>query len=50
MLQSLKINYEIYSEDGTYGKKGLVTDLSYERIDDFKKYEGARAVWSRCIK
>ena len=24
---------------GRYGKKGLVTDLLYERIDDFKKYE-----------
>src|SRR5680860_82445 len=38
-LQSLKINYEIYSEDGTHGKKGLVTDLLYERMDDFKNYE-----------
>jgi dihydroorotate dehydrogenase electron transfer subunit len=39
MLQSLKISYEIYSEDGMYGKKGLITDLLYERIDDFKKHE-----------
>jgi dihydroorotate dehydrogenase electron transfer subunit len=39
MLQSLKINYEIYSEDGMHGKKGLVTDFIYERINDFKDYE-----------
>jgi len=39
MLQSLKISYEIYSEDGMHGKKGLVTDFIHERIDDFKKYE-----------
>ncbi|MHB1377664.1 MAG: dihydroorotate dehydrogenase electron transfer subunit [Candidatus Humimicrobiaceae bacterium] len=38
-LQVLKISYEIYSEDGTYGKKGLVTDLFYERADEFKNYE-----------
>ncbi|MHB1346717.1 MAG: dihydroorotate dehydrogenase electron transfer subunit [Candidatus Humimicrobiaceae bacterium] len=39
MLQSLKIGYEIYSEDGMLGKKGLVTDFLYERIDDFKNHE-----------
>jgi len=38
-LQVLKISYEIYSEDGTHGKKGLVTDLLYERTDEFKNYE-----------
>ncbi|MHB1335730.1 MAG: dihydroorotate dehydrogenase electron transfer subunit [Candidatus Humimicrobiaceae bacterium] len=39
MLQGLKISYEIYSEDGMHGKKGLITDLLYERIDEFKKHE-----------
>ena len=39
MLQGLKISYEIYAEDGKQGKKGLITDFLYERIDDFKNYE-----------
>jgi dihydroorotate dehydrogenase electron transfer subunit len=38
-LQQLKINYEIYSEDGLHGKKGLITDFVYEKIDDFKNYD-----------
>ncbi len=39
MLQGLKISYEIYSENGTHGKKGMITDLVIERADDFKKYD-----------
>jgi dihydroorotate dehydrogenase electron transfer subunit len=38
-LQILKISYEIYSEDGSHGKKGLVTDSLSERLDEFKDYE-----------
>jgi len=38
-LQILKISYEIYSEDGTYGKRGKVTDLFNEGTEDFKNYE-----------
>ena len=37
-LQTLKINYEIYSENGMHGSKGLITDFIAEKADDFKKY------------
>lgn len=39
MLQLLKINYEIYSENGMHGKKGLITDFIIEKADDFKNYD-----------
>jgi dihydroorotate dehydrogenase electron transfer subunit len=39
MLQGLKINFEIYTEDGMKGKKGLVTDFFQEKINDFKDYD-----------
>lgn len=38
MFQRLKINYEIYSENGMHGTKGLITDFIMEKADDFKKY------------
>jgi len=38
MLQRLKISYEIYSENGMYGTRGVITDFIAEKVDDFKKY------------
>ncbi|MDD5658416.1 MAG: dihydroorotate dehydrogenase electron transfer subunit [Actinomycetota bacterium] len=39
MLERLKINYEIYSENGMHGSKGMITDFIKKRIDDFKEYD-----------
>jgi dihydroorotate dehydrogenase electron transfer subunit len=39
MLQGLKINFEVYTEDGMSGRKGLVTDLFHEKTGDFKNHE-----------
>jgi len=38
-LLSLKIYYEIFSEDGSHGEKGMVSNMVSQRIDDFKNYE-----------
>ncbi|MCE5330229.1 dihydroorotate dehydrogenase electron transfer subunit [bacterium] len=39
MLERLKINYEIYSENGMHGSKGMITDFIKEKVDDFKNYD-----------
>jgi dihydroorotate dehydrogenase electron transfer subunit len=38
LLQPLKINYQIYSENGAYGKRGIVTDYIYNHMNEFKDF------------
>jgi len=38
-LIELKVNYSIFSEDGSWGEKGLVSDFIRENIKLFKKYD-----------
>lgn len=37
-IQILKINYQICSEDGTHGRRGLISDFINESIDEFRDY------------
>ncbi len=36
VIQSLKINYQFFSEDGTHGNKGIITDFVHEKLNEFK--------------
>lgn len=38
MTQTLKINYQFCSEDGTHGRKGIITDFISENINDYRDY------------
>ncbi len=38
-LIELKINYAIFTEDGTWGEKGLVSDYIWNNLKSFKDYD-----------
>ena len=38
IAQSLKISYQFFSEDGTHGERGIITDFVNKKINEFKDY------------
>lgn len=38
VIQPLKINYQFFSEDGTHGNRGIITDFISDKLDEFKDF------------